>query len=372
MFRAPNARRALPAIALLSVGALVAAACGGGDDAAPTTPAPTTASPTTTTLPTTTTSTTSTTTTTLAPTTTTLPEIIRMPLTGAPIESADEIPQRPALAVKIDNAPPARPQAGLGVADIVFEEIVEGSITRFAAVFHSTGSDPVGPIRSGRTQDLVMLAPLGQPAFAWSGGNPTVTRVIAESDFIDLNAGRTPGYYRRSGRGGAPHNLYSSTDDLWDNVPPELNVAPTPIFTYLRPEEAFTGDPAETFEVVLDGIRNRWTWDAEAGVYRREMNGRVHEDELTGPITADNVVVMQVDYQPSFADRRSPEAQLLGTGTVYLFADGQVRQGRWIHILPNDPYGFVDDADELIGIPPGRTWVQLPRAEEGTVILDPE
>jgi hypothetical protein len=289
-----------------------------------------------------------------------------MPLTGAPVASADEIPVRPALVVKIDNAPPARPQAGLGVADIVFEEIVEGSITRFAAVFHSTGSDPVGPIRSGRTQDVVMLAPLGEAAFAWSGGNPTVTRVIADSSFIDLNAGRTPGYYRRSGRGGAPHNLYSSTDALWAQVPVEQNVAPPEIFTYLRPEEVFEGDPAGTFEVVLDGIRNRWTWDEAEGVYRREMNGRVHEDELTGPITADNVIVMKVEYRPSFADRRSPEAQLLGTGPVYLFAEGQVREGRWIHIIPEDPYGFLDEADELMGIPPGRTWVQLARAEEAT------
>ncbi|MTA70106.1 MAG: DUF3048 domain-containing protein, partial [Actinobacteria bacterium] len=71
-----------------------------------------------------------------------------MPLTGLP--AADGVlSMRPALVVKVDNHPGARPQSGLNQADIVFEENVE-ALTRFALVFHSQGSDPVGPIRSGR------------------------------------------------------------------------------------------------------------------------------------------------------------------------------------------------------------------------------
>ncbi|MGA1311614.1 MAG: DUF3048 domain-containing protein [Ilumatobacteraceae bacterium] len=82
-------------------------------------------------------------------TTTTLPPIVA-PLTGLPVDAAIT---RPALVVKIDNHPKARPQWGLNQADIVFEENVE-MLTRFAAVFHTTDSDPVGPIRSGRKQDV--------------------------------------------------------------------------------------------------------------------------------------------------------------------------------------------------------------------------
>ncbi|MGA0218911.1 MAG: DUF3048 domain-containing protein, partial [Ilumatobacteraceae bacterium] len=96
----------------------------------------------------------------------------RMPLTGTPLESADEIPNRPALAVKMPNNPQALPQTGLNEADVVFEEIINDGITRFAAVFHSQGSDPVGPIRSGRAQDVDILSNLNSPLFAWSGGNP--------------------------------------------------------------------------------------------------------------------------------------------------------------------------------------------------------
>ncbi len=117
---------------------------------------------------------------------TTIPPVPVYPLTGLPVTDAAAA-ARPAMVVKIDNNKRARPQSGLNEADIVFEEIVEAQ-TRFAAVFHSQGSDPVGPIRSGRTQDIDLLGSLNQPLFVWSGGNPSVTKAIEASDFVDLSA----------------------------------------------------------------------------------------------------------------------------------------------------------------------------------------
>lgn len=173
-------------IAAFTTVALLAAACSGGSDATEDT-TPTTEATTTTSTTTTTTTTTeppeSTTTTTLVPG----DDSIRQPLTGEVVESEDDLETRPALAVKIDNNVRARPNhSGLGVADIVFEEIVEVG-TRFAAVFHTEGSDPVGPIRSGREQDVNLLSSLNEPLFAWSGGNPGVTRLIRDSFLTDLN-----------------------------------------------------------------------------------------------------------------------------------------------------------------------------------------
>jgi hypothetical protein len=344
----------------------VVAACSSGGDAEPTT---TTARATTTTTvaPTTTTTvprtTTSTSTSTSTSTTTTLPAVIRMPLTGEPVSTEADITARPALVVKIDNHPRARPQAGLNQADIVFEEIVEGTLTRFAAVYHSGDADPVGPIRSGRSQDVDMLGPLNGPVFAWSGGNAGVRSLIRNSDFINLDAGFTPGYYRRSGRGGAPHNLYSSTAALWANVPVEAMHAPPAIFSYLRPEETFSGQAATTIDVPMAGVRVRWEWDADDGVYRRIQNGNSHETENDGQVVADNIVVMGVEYSPSAVDRRSPEAQTLGSGPVYVFADGVMRVGVWIHLDRLDPYGLVASDDSIIDLPAGRTFIEL--AEDG-------
>lgn len=355
---------------------LVAAACSGDDDAAPTTPPETSTTTTTTVAPTTTARPTTTTTTTVPEE----PEILRMPLTGDPLEDPAEIPDRPALAVKIDNHPRARPQAGFNSADIVFEEIVEGDLTRFAAVFHSTDTDPVGPIRSGRSQDVDMLTPLRNPLFAWTGGNPGVTALIRGSELIDLDFRRTPGYYRRSGRGGAPHNVYSSTQALWANTPEEFEVPPT-ILPYLHPEDELDGEPASKVEFVMNRIPVRWEYDAEAGVYLRFQSGSAHETEGAGQVSSTNVVVMGVSYRPSTIDARSPEAQTTGIGPVYVFTGGIVRSGLWYRESAADPYHFVEAPDDLeevaleelfdaladadsIGLLPGRTWIELARVAD--------
>jgi hypothetical protein len=288
----------------------------------------------------------------------------RMPLTGAPLESADEIPNRPALAVKMPNNPQALPQTGLNEADVVFEEIINDGITRFAAVFHSQGSDPVGPIRSGRAQDVDILSNLNSPLFAWSGGNPGVTRVINNSTLTSLSyvGGYGNSYYRRDGRGGAPHNLFSSTDTLWELAPDEFAIPPQ-IFPYMLPGEVAEGDTASIIEIELDSILARWDYDAASGRYLRPEYGEPHMSELTGQVWADNVEVMLVEYRQSTIDAKSPEAVTVGGGQLLIFADGVVRQGVWQRSSNLDTWNFFTDTTLSVplGLSEGRTWVELPR-----------
>ena len=347
-------------LAALVIGGIAIAGGGDGDEAAATT----TAAPetTTTAAPEATTTAAPETTTTAAPetttTTTTLPEIFRQPLTGEVVGSEEEKVDRAALVVKIDNAPGARRNhTGLAVADIVFEEIVEGSITRFAAIFHTEGSDPVGPIRSGRTQDVDLLTSFNSPLFAWSGGNAAVTTAIANSFLTDLNAQRTPGYYR--GPGSSPHNLYSDTDTLWALTPPDHPGPPVQQYTYLRPDESFEGGPATRIDVQMRGISVDWDWNAELGVFERSQAGAPHMDKTHGRIGATNVVVIGTDYRPSPADARSPEAITVGSGPVYVFSDGKFVAGRWQRNNAVFPLEFVDDDGEPIALRPGNTWIEL-------------
>jgi hypothetical protein len=314
----------------------------------------TVASSTTTTSPTTTSTTTSTT------TTTTLPAIPRQPLTGIPLADGEQPIDRPALAVKIDNAGPARRNhSGLAVADLVYEEIVEANITRFAAVFHSQGSDVVGPIRSGRSQDVDLLTSLREPLFAWSGGNPGVTRLIAESSLVDLNAVRGgKGYYR--GPGEQPHDLYNSTDRLWQQRSDGQPGAPPQQFEYVRPGDSFQGEPTAGLELAMRSIDVEWTWDAEQRRFLRSQEGSPHGDAVNGRVGATNVVVLVVQYLPSQIDARSPEAQTVSEGgPVWVFSEGQVRAGRWIRLAPTDPFTLVTDDGQPILLTPGNTWVEL-------------
>ncbi len=296
------------------------------------------------------------TTTTTTTTTTTIP---RQPLNGVPLEEGESIIDRPALAVKIDNLSAARRNhSGLANADIVFEEIVEGDITRFAAVFHTQGSDPVGPIRSGRSQDVGILTSFNEPLFAWSGGNPGVTRLIAESTLTDLNAVRGgEGYYR--GPGTAPNNLYNSTDRLWEQTPEDHPGPPPQQYAYLPPGDVFDGDPVESVQVFLGGVNIEWVWDAEEGVFRRFQSGSEHIDVVNGPITADNVVIMAVEYIPSVIDTRSPEAQTVGNGRVFIFSNGSVVEARWSRSSIEVPIRFHTVSDVDIALTPGNTWIEL-------------
>jgi hypothetical protein len=343
--------------AALAVLAVTAAACSGGDDAVvPVTES--TAAETTTTS-----TTTTTTTTTEAPETTTTvvdeDDSIRQPLTGEIVESEDDLVDRAALVVKIDNndASARRNHSGLAVADIVFEEIVEGD-TRFAAVFHTQGSEPVGPIRSGREQDVEMLSSLNEPLFAWSGGNAGVTRLIADSFLTDLNVQRGgQGYYR--GPGSAPHDLYNTTEALWAQTPEDHPGPPARQFSYVAPDEEFAGEPVDAFDLSLDGKRVRWEWDADADGFARFQSGSRHVDVVNGDIFATNVIVMVVDYVPSSIDSRSPDAQTLGSGPVYVFSNGQVVTGRWERNLAVGPIRLVDADGEPIALTPGNTWIEL-------------
>jgi hypothetical protein len=352
--------RALPG--LLAV-VLIAAACSGGGDAAESTVAPTSTVLATTTVTETTVAPT-TTTTVPATTTTTIPDVPRMPLTGEPVDDPSEVPDRPALVVKISNAPQSiLPQSGLNDADLVIEEIINDNVTRLAAVYHSTESDPVGPIRSGRAQDINLLLALDRPLFAWSGGNAAVTRAVRDSDLIDLDARFNSGYYRRSGRRDA-NTMYSSTDVLWAQAPEEAG-RPPQLFPYLPVGEEPEGDPATDITVRLDSIRAQWTYDEESGRYYRTQNGQQHTTEQGGEVNrvwADNVVVMMADYGLNPADG-NPDAQVLGSNPVYVFSRGTVRAGTWLRFVPTDPLDFFDNVDDLnaIGLVPGRTWLEIPR-----------
>lgn len=290
---------------------------------------------------------------------------IRQPLTGEIVASADDLVTLPALIVKIDNNDGNARQnhSGLAVADIVFEEVVEGD-TRFAAVFHTEGSDPVGPIRSGREQDVNLLSSFNEPLLAWSGGNPGVTRLIADSFLTDLNAQRNSGSYFR-GPGRSPHDLYSTTDTLYELTPEDHPGPPAQQFTYVFPDEEFAGSPAVEVDLSLDGKRVRWEWDAEVGGFARFQSGSRHTDVVHGDIFSTNVIVMVVDYIPSSIDANAPDAQTLGSGPVFVFSNGQVQTGRWERELAVGAFRLIDADGEPIGLTPGNTWVELAENNNG-------
>ncbi len=358
--RLPSHRaRRLPAL-LLAAGIVAVTACSGGGEAATTT-APSTTEPATR-EPTTTSTTSTTTTTTLPPTTpapTTTAPVARMPLTGAPLAAGEAVPDRPALAVKIDNVDCAhRTQQGLNLADIVFEEIVEGRLTRFAAIYHSQAANPVGPVRSGRSQDVDLFGAFQRPLMAWSGGNAGVVNYIHSSDIIDLSAQNHGAGYYRANNCGTPHNFWNTTDALWAQTPPEAG-RPIPIFQYVDPGAPVTGSPASYMTAQIGVNSVRWDWDPASGTYVRSQNGRPHTLADGSPVSANNVVVLVLEYRVTPWDKYSPEGVSVGSGDVYVFSGGTVQTGTWTRNDRTEGFTLTAADGTPIKMAPGRTFVEL-------------
>ena len=298
-------------------------------------------------------------------TTTTIP-IVRAPLTGA--QAPDEsVLGRPALVVKIDNHPKSRPQWGLNQADIVFEENVE-QLTRFAAVYHSQGSDPVGPIRSGRLQDINLLASFNGPLFAWSGGNAQVSAAIRKSTMVDLShsSANEAGGFRRESSRVAPHNLVAETSKLWTLAPADA-IPPVPQFEYRADGETVPTDskPAGAVKISMDGVDIMWEWSPENLTFVRSQDDKPHVDMQDVRINAPNVVVVSVVYTKSGS---SPVAKSVGSGEVWVYTAGKLIQGSWERLDPIKPFVFKDTKGAVIKLTPGRTWVEVIRAKSATHI----
>ncbi|MEM9035942.1 MAG: DUF3048 domain-containing protein [Actinomycetota bacterium] len=275
------------------------------------------------------------------------------PLTG--IASDPAVPERPALVVKIDNSVAARPQAGLIEADVVYEELVEGGTTRFAAVFHSTAA-PVGPVRSFRSTDIGILGSLGEPMLSWSGANRVFAALLREQPVIDRGTSQAPYWRDRTRR--APHDLMTDVDSLRGELG---GVAPAPLFAYRAPGTTAVGAVVEAFDVVAGSSTVTWRWNGAQ--WERWLGGTPHPTTVGPVITTDNVIVQRVPYLPSGlvdgAGSVVPEAAMVGTGTATILTGGVAIEATWTRPTLRSVTTFTDAGGEHIELTPGRTWVHL-------------
>jgi Protein of unknown function (DUF3048) N-terminal domain/Protein of unknown function (DUF3048) C-terminal domain len=364
--RAANKSRNNRKIALI-VGAVVIVLLGGGAAAWALTSSDESAEPERTTT------TTTSSTTTVAPTTVPPPVGPTAPLTGVQLAVDDAagaaLLNRPALVAKIDNAPAAMPQVGMQLADVVIEIKVEG-ISRYMAVVHSKDVQEIGPVRSARTSDPLLLGMFVRPLVAWSGGNANVTEVMDSTPWIQsLNHSQASSAYSRTRSKSAPHNLMVNVPEIYTyaDQPPAL---PIPLFTYVAPGQDPGGLPVLGFNLHVGQSPMGYVWDPAAGTWLRWSNDRRQVDENGTQIAPTNVVVLETPYEASAADSRSPEAQTIGTGAAWVFTQGRVVAGTWERGAPEQPWKLTSIDGQPMLLTPGPTWVELPEPGVQPGILD--
>lgn len=287
------------------------------------------------------------------------------PLTGLPAPDSETPANVRILAIKVENSPAARPQSGLQMADIVYESITEGGITRFNCLFHSQVPETVGPVRSARLSDLKVV-PQYDALFAFSGASGSVNAAVRAAGLQNLSqdAGVSNGYTRSRAR-RMPHNLYADITKLRE----EAVRRGYPTTQQLRPlafDRAAVGDAPVISKITIPfstANRVEWTYDPEARRYLRANNGSVHTDTVTGEqLWATNVVVMWARMSAAakrdVTGSQTYDIELVGTNRVSVFHNGQRFDGTW-SAAADSPPAFKAEDGSVIRLSPGNTWIQV-------------
>jgi uncharacterized membrane protein YgcG len=295
--------------------------------------------------------------------TTAAPTGARCPLADEPAPGGT-VPDRPAVAIKVGNDPGAWPQSGLGRADVVFEEPIEGAITRLLAVFQCYGSTQVGPVRSTRWIDVQLLPQFGHPVFGFAGGIDPDRTLVADSPVIDADFFRDYDLYYRSADRVAPENLYVSTASLWGVT--SSHQPPSPIFTFSSSVPAAEHPQSVTAATLTwSSIYDvTWTWDPQAGQWLRAMNGQPATDTSGNQLQAANVVIVRVHtvagpYVEDSEGDHGVHSITIGHGALTVLRDGQAITGTWYRSSTRRPFTLEDRAGATIPLAPGPTWVEL-------------
>ncbi|MDR0308387.1 MAG: DUF3048 domain-containing protein [Coriobacteriales bacterium] len=283
------------------------------------------------------------------------------PLTGLPIAEGDSITRRP-LSIKIENTPAARPQTGISHADVVYESVTEGGITRFNCIFQSDIPDEVGPVRSARDSDI-SIVPQYQALFFYSGANSTVNKEIKKAG-ID-NMGNTPAasLYHRVDYRVAPHNLYLNLAEVY-NVATGLGFATqlqSPSALQFGPSKLADAKAATNLTVPLsDGYVAKWTWDQGSGSYIRSMDGASLDAETNQALSANNVVILWASYELGVVANNSQtyNINLTTSGKASVFMGGQQIDGTW-EASKTKPPRFKDAQGNEVKLTPGKTWFEV-------------
>jgi len=311
-------------------------------------------------------------------------------LTGLP--GPDDAQIQPIVVVKIENDPIVRPQTGLDRADLIFEELVEGGMTRFAVIYQSDLPDEVGPVRSVRHVDVAIAEPIAD-AFVFSGGARRtmkfVKRKIPTSISI-VNEG-APGMYRKPGI-PAPHDIFLKMSEMLDSIAPK-NTLSTGFF--VRPEvkpvvasaspsassstsaspkpssTALTGKPVTQVGVKFSSFSGpNWKWNAADKMWMRSEGIKPFLNKDGTQFGTNNLVIIEVrEIDAGYKGQTGgyvPRTVLTGSGRAWVLSEGKAVEVAWKKPFVDAQMELTDLDGNPFTMPTGRTWVELlPVVAEG-------
>ncbi|MED1794621.1 DUF3048 domain-containing protein [Brevibacillus nitrificans] len=282
------------------------------------------------------------------------------PLTG--LGSQEDVNNKRPLMVMINNAPPARPQSGISKADIVYEVLAEGEMTRFLSIFQSQKPEVIGPVRSIRPY-FIQIGIGFDAMLVHAGGSQEALTTLARSDYSHLDEIQNSRYFWRESFRKAPHNLYTKPE-LLEQAMQDKNMRTTaelPHFTFL-PQDAVIaeGEPATKVDLTFHSLNKAgFVYDEKEKKYMRFTAGKPHVDLIDNKqIAVTNLLVISTKHRVLDSEGRR-QVDVVGPGDGYLLQQGRAKKIKWKR-SGGVIRAYADAAltDEL-PLLPGNTWVEI-------------
>ena len=319
------------------------------------------------------------------------PRTEKCPLNGAMHTKTEKTlweTRRP-MAIMVENHKESRPQSGLSKADIVYEAVAEGGITRFMAIYYcdaAFGDHTIGPVRSARTYFLDWASEYSKyPIYVHVGGANTPGKANALGQIGDYGwAGENDlnqfglsvkecrrDYNRLDHPVATEHTMVCFTKSLWGladkrgwSATGEDKELWSQTFTPWKftDKASVSGEPATqiTFDFWEDFTEYRvnWQYIADKKVYQR-TNGQVHIDKNTDqPLETKTVMVQFVKETGPIDDLKHMLYGTTGTGKAIVFTNGQAEELTWKKKSRLDRTVFYDFKGKEYNFQPGKIWIE--------------
>lgn len=277
---------------------------------------------------------------------------------------------KPVTAIMIENSPDARPQSGLKAAEVVYEAVAEGGITRFLALYQQHKPQLIGPVRSVRLYYVDWLTPFNA-SVAHVGGSAKALSLVRSGSYRDIDQFFNDAYYWRATDRYTPHNVYTSFKklDALNKAKGYKTSHPKPFERADVSEVPSASMNARTVNITISSslYNSRYTYSAKTKLYKRHEGGVTHTDREKGAITASVVIALRVDMQQVFEDGYRESIKTSGSGKAVVFQNGRATKVTWHKPTRSSQLSFTDAKGKPFVLVRGTTWISAVPNDGGSV-----
>lgn len=264
-----------------------------------------------------------------------------------------------AFSVMLDNSYDLDSQAGLNQASVVYEALVESTITRLLAVFSSdTKVEKIGPVRSARGYFLDLAQEYGG-VFAHVGGSPQALAKIAKYDFFNLDEMSANGnYFWRDEGYDEPHNVFISDENIlaFANKKEVANLKTDfQAWNFVKTTIFGVAKAQITVDFSSEHYQVDWRYDYDANVYQRWQDGVKKLTDQNATVRATNIIIQVAEH--SLIDKERRAIDLKSGGKVLVFNKIGTQVGEWK--MTNGRTQFFDANNKPLELLAGTTWVEI-------------